>query len=204
MPSEIPGIQLTSKFFEPKKKNPQNKPFFKPKTRPFPNNNWLVVSNISYFHPYLGKIPILTNIFQMGWNKTNQKTRGAPPFGVPGRFFWRLGSIFFVGRMRMEISLLAGLCLVMHLGVLVRSSNKRWLGTSWNESPGTPTCQQPFLLMDGCLPIVISNYFSGCKDLAQLKQSNYYKWMLQVSGEYQIIPHDVSMVAWYINLHAKQ
>ena len=21
-----------------------------------------------YFHPYLGKIPILTNIFQMGWN----------------------------------------------------------------------------------------------------------------------------------------
>ena len=25
-------------------------------------------SNIFYFHPYLGKIPILTNIFQMGWN----------------------------------------------------------------------------------------------------------------------------------------
>ena len=21
-----------------------------------------------YFHPYLGKIPILTNFFQMGWN----------------------------------------------------------------------------------------------------------------------------------------
>ena len=30
--------------------------------------DWLVVSNIFYFHPYLGKIPILTNIFQMGWN----------------------------------------------------------------------------------------------------------------------------------------
>ena len=31
---------------------------------------WLVVSNIFYFHPNLGKIPILTNtgIFQMGWN----------------------------------------------------------------------------------------------------------------------------------------
>ena len=27
-----------------------------------------MVSNISYFHPYLGKIPILTNIFQIGWN----------------------------------------------------------------------------------------------------------------------------------------
>ena len=25
-------------------------------------------SNIFYVHPYLGKIPILTNIFQMGWN----------------------------------------------------------------------------------------------------------------------------------------
>ena len=27
-----------------------------------------MVSNIFYFHPYVGKIPILTNIFQMGWN----------------------------------------------------------------------------------------------------------------------------------------
>ena len=27
---------------------------------------WVVVSNIFYFHPYLGKIPILTHIFQMG------------------------------------------------------------------------------------------------------------------------------------------
>ena len=32
-----------------------------------PGTGW-VVSNISYVHPYLGKIPILTNIFQMGWN----------------------------------------------------------------------------------------------------------------------------------------
>ena len=29
---------------------------------------WLVVSDVFYFHPYLGKISILTNIFQMGWN----------------------------------------------------------------------------------------------------------------------------------------
>ena len=27
---------------------------------------WVVVSNIFYFPPYLGKIPILTNIFQRG------------------------------------------------------------------------------------------------------------------------------------------
>ena len=30
--------------------------------------NWVVVLNICYFHPYLEKISILTNIFQMGWN----------------------------------------------------------------------------------------------------------------------------------------
>ena len=29
---------------------------------------WVVVSNIFYFHPYLGKISNLTDIFQMGWN----------------------------------------------------------------------------------------------------------------------------------------
>ncbi len=29
---------------------------------------WVVVSNIFYFHPYLGKWSNLTSIFQMGWN----------------------------------------------------------------------------------------------------------------------------------------
>ena len=29
---------------------------------------WVVVSNIFYFHPYLGKISNLTNMFQIGWN----------------------------------------------------------------------------------------------------------------------------------------
>ena len=28
----------------------------------------MVVSNIFYFHPYLGKIPYLTNIFEIAWN----------------------------------------------------------------------------------------------------------------------------------------
>ena len=32
----------------------------------------VVVSNIFYFHTYLGKIPSLTNIFQMGGSTTNQ------------------------------------------------------------------------------------------------------------------------------------
>ena len=32
------------------------------------NHFQVVVSNKFYFHPYVGKIPILTNLFQMGWN----------------------------------------------------------------------------------------------------------------------------------------
>ena len=48
----------------------------------FPNNNWVVVSNMFNFHHYLGKIPILTNIFQMGWNHQldNDTHREIPPF----------------------------------------------------------------------------------------------------------------------------
>ena len=37
--------------------------------------------NIFYFHPYLGKIPILTNIFQMGWNHQ-------PAIADPDRRSW--------------------------------------------------------------------------------------------------------------------
>ena len=36
----------------------------------------VVVSNILYFHPYLGKISNLTNIFQMGWNHQPEKQCG--------------------------------------------------------------------------------------------------------------------------------
>ena len=32
-----------------------------------------MVSNIFYFHPYLGKCSNLTNIFQMGWNHQQEK-----------------------------------------------------------------------------------------------------------------------------------
>ena len=30
--------------------------------------DWVVVSNMFYFHPYLGKLSNLANIFQVGWN----------------------------------------------------------------------------------------------------------------------------------------
>ena len=44
-----------------------------------------MVSNIFYFHPYLGKIPILTHIFQRGWFN-HQPVRYFPHFFsiVPG------------------------------------------------------------------------------------------------------------------------
>ena len=46
---------------------------------------WVVVSNISYFHPYLGKIPILTHIFQMGWfNHQLELFLGSVGFRLPG------------------------------------------------------------------------------------------------------------------------
>ena len=36
----------------------------------------MVVSNIFYFHPYLGKWSNLTNIFQMGWNHQHPRRKG--------------------------------------------------------------------------------------------------------------------------------
>ena len=43
-------------------------------TRETKSLNWVVVSNIFNVHPYLRKIPILTNIFQRGWNHQLVKT----------------------------------------------------------------------------------------------------------------------------------
>ena len=39
----------------------------------------MVVSNIFYFHPYLGKISNLTNIFQMGWKHPPAFVRSFSP-----------------------------------------------------------------------------------------------------------------------------
>ena len=54
--------------------------------------NLVVVSNIVYFHPYLGKIPILTNTFQMGWNHQPVNTGHYPPtnrHGTTRRASWK-------------------------------------------------------------------------------------------------------------------
>ena len=49
-----------------------------------------------YFHPYLGKIPILTNIFQMGWNHQPVNFRGVLilSFNPMGGNYWRSPSTF--------------------------------------------------------------------------------------------------------------
>ena len=43
-----------------------------------------------YFHPYLGKIPILTNIFEMGWNH-----QPVVCFSVTGILIWKKHSKTF-------------------------------------------------------------------------------------------------------------
>ena len=47
---------------------------------------YMVVSNISYFHPYLGRWPHLTNIFQRGWNHQLDYISGESVVFVC--FFW--------------------------------------------------------------------------------------------------------------------
>ena len=44
----------------------------------------MVVWNILFFQPYLGKIPILINIFQLGWNQQLQETN-IPQLGKFGK-----------------------------------------------------------------------------------------------------------------------
>ena len=41
---------------------------------------WVVVSTMLYFHSYLGKIPILAHIFQMGWNHQLEKVGRSFPY----------------------------------------------------------------------------------------------------------------------------
>ena len=42
-----------------------------------------------YFHPYLGKIPILTNIVQRGWNHQLEKIAQKQPEPQPAPKSWR-------------------------------------------------------------------------------------------------------------------
>ena len=46
-------------------------------------HNWVVLSNMFYFHPFLGKISNLANIFQMGGSTTNQTITLRPAISWP-------------------------------------------------------------------------------------------------------------------------
>ena len=67
-----------------------------------PRVNYPVVSNMFYVHPHLGKIPILTNIFQRGWNH-------------------QLETVVFFGWLRC-------LCLVCQ----VEESNTKYISLMWD------------------------------------------------------------------------
>ena len=60
--------------------------------------DWVVASNIFYFHPYLGKCSNLTIIFQMGWNHQLEKdfSQQTKPVGAV-LFSWIVFSIFLGG-----------------------------------------------------------------------------------------------------------
>ena len=59
--------------------------------RRFRSQDWVMVSNIFHFHPYLGKIPILTNIFQLGWNHRLEEFMSQLELSIIGWFVWKVG-----------------------------------------------------------------------------------------------------------------
>ena len=56
----------------------------------------MVVSNIFYFHPYLGRWSQLTNIFQMGWNHQLERWSQSG-FSLDQRFFFRCSWLLLIG-----------------------------------------------------------------------------------------------------------
>ena len=62
-----------------------------------------MVSNIFYFHPYLGKIPILTNIFQLGWNHQLERLLAWQTENI---FFLDVFSDFFYSYSRIHLRIL--------------------------------------------------------------------------------------------------
>ena len=100
----------------------------------------MVVSHIFYFHPYLGKIPILTNIFQMGWNHQLDQIgllSGGPleVFGQPP---------FFIGWFPSFTIILLG---IYHLPKGVSPFLKWWL-TSREEGGVCVFCLHSFFCSD--------------------------------------------------------
>ena len=110
----------------------------------------VVVSNMFYFHPHLGKIPNLTNIFQRGWNHQLVYIQGL----IHHRWFSRRISSINRSSLRMETAIqdLAGA-----FGVVSRMQASRSTWVSKHRNPenqhGTQKwrfgrCYFPFKLTD--------------------------------------------------------
>ena len=82
-----------------------------------------MVSNILYFHPYLGKVPMLTNIFQMGWNHQLESTRAKISVVFLSCFF---SSCFF--------RLMFAYCMCQGLKSLFLTPEESCFCEVWNES----------------------------------------------------------------------
>ncbi len=81
--------------------------------------HWVVVSNIFYFHPYLGKIPNLTNIFQRGWNHQLVQYRWWID-GISKQYFKWIG--YLTDHLATQILSISSCTLILE---------KSWLGPSW-------------------------------------------------------------------------
>ena len=93
------SVFLGHQFFFPKKKRLQHSrydPLFG-KKKPILETNTFLGGGFKYFffHPYLGKISILTNIFQMGWNH-HLDLEGCN-FGRFATFLWDFSLLVPVG-----------------------------------------------------------------------------------------------------------
>ncbi len=101
--------------------------------------NWVVVSKIFYFHPYLGKWSNLTNIFQMGWNHQLENFIVELPFIFNS---WKLISLLFCGK-KNHRSNHENWADSETVGPFWQGS--KWIKWDWDESPtsGHICCQVP-------------------------------------------------------------
>ena len=60
---------------------------------------WVVVSNSFYFHPYLGKIPILTNIFQIDVSNSTLKNVYIEPISISTVVLTEVSTNYFLDKL---------------------------------------------------------------------------------------------------------
>ena len=96
--------------------------------------NWVVVSNMFYLHPYMGKISYLTNMFQTGWSHMKPPTREVS-FSISG--FHGLCASSQLRRLNLPARHFRP-CIPwpLHVGIVKHVPRKSWLGSSavfWGE-----------------------------------------------------------------------